>query len=322
MTKGDAALDDKNRSGSALLVVLVMLGVIAVLAVAIARSVSGAALELSAARATQETESDLRAGIELGVAAILKLGEDMRSADAAVDLTGRRITVRITNERARIDINKARLDVLTGLLKAEAIDDNEAASLAANIVEWRGGAASDSPTALPQDDQHLGGFSQSASLGAPTAVAAKQVPKQVPTLRFFFHPIQLVSVPGFSKTLVKRLFPFLTVANGANQINPFIAGPNVLNALPGASTSKVDAFLDARDGNVSRDTAILLLGVDKQLLSEDPARGWRLQITITPRTGRVRHCEAVIAGINGDGGEPYHVLYVLDDTDQYARLSE
>ena len=90
----------QNRSGSAMLVVLVMLGVIAVLAAAVARSVSGAALELRAARAGSETDSDLRAGIELGVAAILKLGDEMRSADAAVDLTDRRIAVRITNERA------------------------------------------------------------------------------------------------------------------------------------------------------------------------------------------------------------------------------
>src|SRR5215475_13869781 len=91
-----------NRSGSALLVVLIMLGVVALLAAAVARSVSGAALELSVAHVSSETESDLRAGIELGVAAIFQLGKDMRSADTAVDLADRRIAVRVTNERARI----------------------------------------------------------------------------------------------------------------------------------------------------------------------------------------------------------------------------
>ena len=316
---GNMALSNQNRSGSALLVVLVTLGVIAVLAAAVARSVSGAALELSVARATQETEYDLRAGIELGVVAILKLGDEMRSADAAVDLTGRRITVRVTNERARIDLNKAKADVLTGLFTAEGLDDAEAASLAANIVEWRGGVDSVKTAVSLQDDQQLGGLPQSGGLAMPTGSQPKDAPKQTPSLRFFFHPIQLVSVPGFSKPLVRRLFPFLTVANGANKINPFIAGPDVLNALPGASSSKVEAFLDARDGNVSRDTAILLLGVDKEFLSEDAAAGWRLQITSTPRVGRVHHSEAIIGGVKGDGEEPYHVLYVLDDTDPYAR---
>src|SRR5262249_30272012 len=113
----DPRSSHRGRDGSALLVVLVMLGVIAILAAAVARSVSGAALELSASRASAESDSDLRAGIELGVAAILKLGNDMRSAEASANLRGRRIAVRVTNERARIDLNRAKLDLLSGLLK-------------------------------------------------------------------------------------------------------------------------------------------------------------------------------------------------------------
>ena len=313
-----ASKRDERREGSALLVVLVMLGVIAILAAAVARSVSGAALELSTARKASKAESDLRAGIELGVAAVLKLGEDMTSAEAAVDLPDRRITVIVTNERARIDLNKAKADVLTGLLKADGLDDNEAASLAANVVGWRGGAAAQKPAASPQNDQHLGGLPQSPAFGTPTGLESKAAPAQLPSLRFFLHPIQLVSVPGFSRTLVKHLFPLLTVANGDNKINPFIAAPGVLNALPGASNSKVEAFIGARDGNVSRETTIQLLGVDKELLSEDRASGWRLQITSTPRAGQKRHSEAVVAGVTSNGDEPYRVLYVLDDTDQYA----
>ena len=129
-----------HRSGSTLLVVLVILGMIAILATAVARSVSGAALELSSARSAAQDESDLRAGIELGVAAILKLGDNMRRANAAADLSGRRLRVRVTNERGRIDLNAAKADILTGLLKAIDVDDAEAASLASNLVEWRGGA--------------------------------------------------------------------------------------------------------------------------------------------------------------------------------------
>src|SRR6516165_1373785 len=141
----DLARRNANRSGSALLVVLIMLGVIGLLAAAVARSVSGTALELSVAHRTSESESDLRAGIELGVAAILKLGDEMRSADTAVDLADRRITVRVTNERARIDLNKANAEVLAGLFKAVGVDNDEAASLAANVVNWRGGDGSQRP---------------------------------------------------------------------------------------------------------------------------------------------------------------------------------
>lgn len=316
---GKIPADNQNRRGSALLVVLIMLGVISVLAAVVARSVSGAALELSAARATAQSESDLRAGIELGAAAILKLGEQMRSADAAIDLFNRRITVRVTNERARIDLNKAKADVLTGLLKSQGLSSDEAESLAANVVDWRGGDTSKKATTLMHDDQHLGGLPQALGLGASAGTEANRTLKQIPTVRFFLHPVQLVSVPGFSKALVKQLFPLLTVANGENKINPFIAGADVLNALPEASEGKVNAFIEARDGNVSHDTAVQLLGIDKDLLSEERATGWRIQITSTPRSGPIRHSEAIIAGVEGDGSEPYHVLYVLDDTDQYAR---
>jgi hypothetical protein len=111
----------------------------------------------------------------------------------------------------------------------------------------------------------------------------------------------------------------MTVANGTNQVDPFIAPPDVLNAMPGASPSKVDAFLEARNSNVSRDTATLLLGVDKKLLSEEAAGGWRLQITSTPGGRRPRHSEAVITTLESDRKQPYRVLYVVDDADAYAQ---
>ena len=312
-----APSSNRSRDGSALLVVLVMLGVIAILAAAVARSVSGAALELSASRATEESESDLRAGIELGVAAILTLGADVRSAEAEANLRGRHLTVRATNERARIDLNRANADVLTGLLMNAGHDNAEAAALAANIVEWRGGGVADASAGWPQDEHQLGVQPQSIGFDTPLGAAPRQTEKQAPSLHMFIHPVQLVSVPGFSKGLVRNLFPLITVANGANEINPFIAGPGVLSALPGATPDSVAGFMAARDGNVSHETAIQLLGVDRKLLSDDAAAGWRLQIART-RGGRVRHSEAIVA-VNSDGSDgdqPYRVLYVLDDVDK------
>src|SRR5690349_8608469 len=55
----------RGSAGSALLVVLVMLGVVAILAAVASRSVSGAAREMSAARAVSQSQADLIAGVEL-----------------------------------------------------------------------------------------------------------------------------------------------------------------------------------------------------------------------------------------------------------------
>jgi type II secretory pathway component PulK len=318
--------NSNSRSGSALLVVLIFLGAVAILAAVVARSVSSAALELSSARSDAQIESDLRAGIELGVAAILNLEDGMRRANAAADLSNRRLTVLVTNERARIDINRAKVDVLTALLKSIDLDQTEAASLAANVVAWRGGDRKE-PSGPMQTDQHFGAPSQSlasnSTLGlgstSPSGLAGKQPSTQTATIRFFSHPFQLVMVPGFSLEIVRRLFPLVTVANGANTINPFIAARGVLSALPGVSSSDVDAFVGARDTNVSRETAMLMLGAEKEMLSEGRAGGWRLQITSKPRVGPTRHSEVVIAGVDGSSSdEPYRVLYVIDDADQQA----
>jgi type II secretory pathway component PulK len=308
---------ENSRSGSTLLVVLVILGVIAVLATAVARSVSGAALELSSARSAAENESDLRAGIELGVGAILKLGDTMRRANASADLSGRRLTVRVTNERARIDLNRAKATVVTGLLKAVNVDDTEAALLASNIVQWRGGGSEESDA--PLDNQRsLGVLSQSVTMNTPLGLAANQPAARTPAVRFFSHPIQLAMVPGFSAGIVRRLFPLVTVANGTNTINPFIAPREVLSALPDVSSSAVEAFIGSQGENVGRDTAIQLLGADMTLLSEERAGGWRLEITSKSRLGAARHSEAVVAGVDDSGGEPYRVLYVIDDSDERA----
>jgi general secretion pathway protein K len=315
--KRNMADDVNNRRGSALLVVLIMLGMIALLAAVVARSVSGAALELSSARSAAETESDLRAGIELGVAAILKLGDGMRRANATADLSDRRLTVRVTNERARIDLNRAKVEVLTGLLKTIDIDENEAASLAANVIDWRNGAREEAAEPI-QSDHNSGSQPNSLTLDSPMGNTGKEPAKRLAGLRLFNHPIQLAMVPGFSAEIVRRLFPFVTVANGDSNINPFIAPREVLSALPDVTSSAVDAFMDSRGGNVSHDIAILLLGAGKKLLSEERAGGWRLQITSKSSAGRVRHSEVVIAGVDGDGGEPYRVLYVVDDTDERA----
>ena len=110
------------------------------------------------------------------------------------------------------------------------------------------------------------------------------------------------------------MMPFLTVANTVGNIDPDLASDQVLAAL-GASPERIDAFREARRrGATSRETAVELLGIPKSLVTADAAQGWRIEITSTPRSGRVRHSEAVVVTLNDDT-QPYRVLYVMDDPD-------
>ncbi len=304
-----------NRTGSALLVVLAMLGMIAILAAVASRAISGAALEMSTARAVSLSEADLHAGIELGAAAILKLGDSMRSADAVADLTHRHLSVHITNERARIDLNAASKPLLTALFVASGVDENEAETLATAVRNWRGGSASQKLVApTPGLATHGPGLS---TFDTPID-DTKNVRQQTIGTRYFLHPTQLASVPGFSKQLVKAILPLVTLANGSNQIDPFIASRGVLEALPGTTPSQVEGFMAARDGNSSRTMALLLLGADKSVVTDSAAAGWRLEIVSTAPTGRSQRREAVIVVSKGDD-KPYRVLYVSDRVNQATR---
>jgi general secretion pathway protein K len=302
----------RAQRGSALLVVLLMLGTIAALAAVAARSVSGAAIEMGAAQMMARHESDLRTGIELGVVAILKLGEGMRSAEASVNLPGRRVHARVTNERARIDLNTASPAVLAALLKSNGVIDSDAVALANNVAEWRGGSASQVLGTPADHDQAAAGFARSSAIELPPNSELRKAPKQTVGTRFFLHPMQLASVPGFSKALVTRILPLLTVANGTNQLDPFIAARGVLLALPGVSPTTVDAFLGARQGNTGQELAVKLLGVADTLVNSSAAASWRIEITSVEQAGRTYRGEAVVAVLDGDS-ELYRVLYVLEN---------
>ncbi len=298
-----------HPKGSALLMVLVLLGALAMLAAIVARSVAGSALEMNAERAFSQDEADLRAGVELGVAAILKLGDNIRSAEATAQLAGRRLIVRATNERARIDLNGASSAMLSGLFVAVGVDKTEADSLAAAVEDWRGGSASQKLVAA---DRTFGPPTQLGSLGAQSDLDARQAPRQIVGSRYFIHPIQLAAIPGFTKELVRAVLPFVTVANGLGQIDPFIAPAPVLAALPGVSAANVEAFRQALDSNTSHDLALAMLAADKALLNEDAALGWRLEIVTVLGSGHTRKKEAIVALLRGED-DPFRILYVADD---------
>jgi general secretion pathway protein K len=304
----------RDTTGSALVVVLLLLAMVAVLTAVVGRSVSGAAIEVAAARNTLLTDSDLRAGVELGAGAILKLGDDMRIADVEAPLADRRVTVHITNERGRIDLNKAPSTVLKSMFEAGGIEPAEATTLATALLDWRGGAASQNPappvaSGAPGVGAHLPGLTSgdtSVEFGGAAA------PQQMIGTRYLFHPVQLGSIRGFTPKVVNSILPVVTVANGSAQIDPFVAAAGVIEAMPEMSASKVEGFIEARTGNTSRSMALLQLGLDKTYVTDTAAVGWRLEITITDRFSH-RHRHEVVIVLAPDGKKPYSVLYASEE---------
>jgi general secretion pathway protein K len=294
----------RGARGSALLIVVVLLGTVAALVAVVSRSVVSAAMEAAVLLDEGRAESALRSGIDVGVAGILKLGLHERVAEADVDLIDTRLSARASNESARIDLNKSPGPLLAGLIQQSGVNRGAADELAGRILDWRGG-----PGAQQASDGKM-----PAHLGATDNPTARTTAGQVPAARVFVHPLQLASINGFSNALVARMMPFLTVANTAGNIDPDLASDQVLAAL-GASPERIDAFREARRrGATSRETAVELLGIPKSLVTDDAAQGWRIEITSTPGSGRVRHSEAVVVLLDNDT-QPYRLLYVMDDLD-------
>jgi general secretion pathway protein K len=285
----------KHTSGSALLIVLVMLGLVAVLAAVIGRVVSGTAVNVWSAMSAERTAVGAEAGLAVAgaiVAAAKEGGAD--GATQTLRLERMTVAVALANERGRIDLNDSEPELLAGLFKALGVSDEMATTLAARIVDWRDA----------DDDVEPGGAEASMY-----RAAGRTGPRNGP----FVHPFELISVLGVDGPLAIRCLPYVTVANPGGRVDPFVADPVVLNALPGSSEQRVAEFIEDRAlGTTGREVALVQLGVEEDYVTEEEAPGWRVAITATPDGGRPRRYEAVM--IAGDDTRPYRVLYMLDDS--------
>lgn len=287
----------RARAGSALLIVLVMLGMIAVLAAVIGRVVGGTVQTVGAAIAEDRAAVAAEAAVAVAGAIVAASAESGLPADNVVQeirLAGVAATVTLVNERARIDLNGSDPAVIAGLFRVLGVDGDLAQQLAARVADWRD----------PDDDAEPGG----AELPAYEQ-AGRPPPRNGP----FVHPFELVSVLGVTPTLAARAVPFLTVGNPSGLVDPFVADRTVLMALPGVTERRVEDFIEERAlGTTGREVALLQLGVEDDYIGEDEAPGWRADIVATADGDRPRRFQAVV--VAGDDRRPYRVLYMLDET--------
>jgi general secretion pathway protein K len=291
----DASRAPGPRTGSALLVVLVMLGMIAILASVVGRVVGGTARDLSAAVAGERAFVAARAGLEIA-GLMLRSGEleALGTGVRAITLDDATVTIEVVNERGRIDLNGAPEELFAGLFRALGEEGEMADGLAARIVDWRD----------PDDDVREGGAEVGAYRGSGLAA-----PRNGP----FIHPLELASVLNMPPALVQRALPYVTVGNPYGHVDPFVADALVLQALPGTSGSRIESFLEERQtGLGDSELAVLQLGASDEYVSQDPAPGWRATITVAPARGRPRRFVALIVD-QEDDTRPYRVLYMFDE---------
>lgn len=125
------------------------------------------------------------------------------------------VEVSITDETGKIDLNQADVELLTRFLELHGEQTEDAAAIAAAIVDWRD----------PDDLLTPNGAEDDAYEAADLPYGAKDAP--------FDLVSEVQQVMGMHYGLFQRIGPSLTIWSMQASPNPAFAPPDVLGAMPG-----------------------------------------------------------------------------------------
>lgn len=193
------------------------------------------------------------------------------------------------DEAARVDINKASPELLAGLFAALDVEPPLRDELTDAILDWRDADGL----------RHLHGAEDPDYRAAGSGYGAKDAP--------FDTLEELLLLPGMTQRLYLRLAPCLTIYSAQPGIDPALASPQVLRALPGMSVERAAEYLAVRDellaagqeppppDFIDRDHLISARGLVYTIRAQAvSARGGNAVIETTVRLQR-NHADAPIA---------------------------
>jgi general secretion pathway protein K len=292
------------KSGSDGFIIVAVLWILAALATLVsvyAIYVTNSAIAVTASGDAVIADPLVTAGVEL--AAYQLLGQKNETRQAAGKFTARvgsaQLAVVFQTEAARIDLNLASKELLTGLLLGFGAPPLEAGGYADRIVAWRTPAAGQAAGQNIDTDPESA-FYRSAGLS--------YIPRHGP----FAHVEELWLVHGIPPALIERMLPFVTVYSGRGQVDVIDAAPQVIAALPGMKPETVQAIVAARDAG-ALDRASLpgfLASAGEGAGASAPQAGktFRVGVRVAFDNGRRSAAETVIS-LADDGPVPYRVLF-------------
>lgn len=221
----------KGERGSALLIVLWMLMLVAAIAV----SMSGTTRVESRLAFNLVEEARARhlaqAGINHAILALLDPRAPRQlvldgSAPRRLELFGTTIEIRVRDECGKVDLNTAWGGLIGGLLAVHGKD--QAPFLDQAILDWRDPDKTRRIHGAEDDDYEADDSPYGARDGLFEAIE------------------ELQQVRGMTEELYRRLAPDITVDCLAAGIDPLAASPAVLAALPGMNAAALESFLRVR----------------------------------------------------------------------------
>jgi len=290
--------DRTASDGFILVAVLWVLGALAALASIYALYVANTAMAVAINDDAVKANALTAGAVELAALELLKAPEDRRPTRGAFTFRMRsaQIAVEFCSEAARIDLNAAPKELLAGLFGVLGAQADDAAQYADRIVAWRKTPSDNAPD-------------REASLYG--AAGLSYAPRGAP----FEHVDELWLVLGLPPAMVGRAMFYVTVFSGRPDINVLDAAPEVIAALPGMTSERLNAFLSERPlltrGGAPSDLS--QLGPGRAHATLEGSKATRVTVHIALDNGRRITSQAVII-VDGEG-EPFRVLSWREDID-------
>jgi general secretion pathway protein K len=287
-----------SERGFVIIAVLWILMALSALAVIFSLYLSGSARALSVNDTALRTEALVAASLELTTYQLLLPGDAERPAQGSFHfrMDNAEIVVAFKSEAARIDLNFAPKDVLAKLFAGFGADEAVAQEYADRIIGWRTRPA---PGATNNEEALYG----AAGLGYS------------PRQSLFTHVNELALVVGLAPALVDRALPFVTVFNGSSDVDPKIAAPEVVAALPGKTSANPNDILGQQPPSTNNAPVATAdsSGPTPSNATTAKSSAYRIETTINFDDGRRAASEVVIAIGDKDKEDPYRVLFWQDD---------
>jgi general secretion pathway protein K len=287
----------RQDDGFILVVVLLLLMALAALASVYSVYAGDVAAESLVPEDRLQGEAAARAAVELAALETLArpAGERPTRGRFSVRLAKARIEARYVAETARVDLNAAPKELLSGLFASLGAEKALADRLADGVVAWR---------SKPQQNE------------APPPDSAEYKALGLsygPRHGLFDSVFELSLIAGMPPAIAARALPLVTLYSGRAELDVADADPLAIAALPGLEPDAVAAIVKARSKGADFATLQTLLGEAKDGATGEAGAAYRLDVDVELRNRRMR--AEIVFALKSEGAEPYDILYWRDDFD-------
>lgn len=203
-------------------------------------------------------------------------------------LDGMHARIFIQDELGRIDLNHADGSVLAALFQSAGLDALSASGLSDKVLDWRD----------PSPLRHINGAKDQDYRDAGLAYRPRNGPFQsVDELRL---------VIGVTPEIYKRVAPALTVYSGHQFIDPQVAPPEALLAIPGMDAGKVSSIISARAQQAYGGPNAIATSDLTDPINALKGRAYTIRAELEMPNGLIRRETAI--RLTGDARRPYWVL--------------